>query len=121
MKTKIRKTNIKRLASLSALGAGALAVTGGAAQANSIVYSGPLNITVPNNGATIAGPHGFDGVFGFSAFSSTGSANREVGLGFSGGHHGTFGAARHPKGSSFLRHFRSKPSGAVLPRTGAVW
>jgi hypothetical protein len=39
---KIKKANLKRLASLSALGAGALGV-GGSAEASSIVYSGVLN------------------------------------------------------------------------------
>lgn len=39
---KIKKANLKRLVSLSALGAGALGV-GGSAEASSIVYSGVLN------------------------------------------------------------------------------
>jgi hypothetical protein len=42
---RIKKKNVARLASLSALGAGVLGVAAGTAQAG-IVYSGPLNATV---------------------------------------------------------------------------
>jgi hypothetical protein len=65
---KIKKANLKRLASLSALGAGALGVATGAAEASSIVYSGVLDKKVaylPGGTvaqATIAGPHGAGGV-----------------------------------------------------------
>jgi hypothetical protein len=60
---KIKKANLKRLASLSALGAGALGAASGTAQASSIVYSGILDDKVGfgngfNSTARIAGPHG---------------------------------------------------------------
>ncbi len=43
VKIKIRKGNIRRLASLSALGAGTLGMTTGTGEASTIVYSGILN------------------------------------------------------------------------------
>jgi hypothetical protein len=67
MKTKIKKTNLKRLASLSALGAGALGASAGPAQASSIVYSGILDEQVGFGGTrfnpTFAGPNGVGGIF----------------------------------------------------------
>jgi hypothetical protein len=60
---KIKKANIKRLASLSALGAGALSVTGGTTEASSIVFSGPVNAEVGRSPglaskASFSGPNG---------------------------------------------------------------
>jgi len=62
---KLKSTNRKRLASLSALGAGALGVTAGPAQA-SIIYSGPVDAHIGFDDArrfTLAGPNGAGGVF----------------------------------------------------------
>jgi len=60
---KIKKANMKRLASLSALGAGAVSANAGAAYASSIVYSGVLNEQLRFdrpflNSGTFAGPNG---------------------------------------------------------------
>jgi hypothetical protein len=63
---KIKKPNMKRLASLSALGVGALGAIAGPAEAG-IIYSGTLDENIgfgPGYGtkATIAGPGGADGI-----------------------------------------------------------
>ncbi len=53
-KLKLKKRSLQRLASLSAVGAGAVFVTADQAEASAIVYSGPLNISLgwPNPGGT---------------------------------------------------------------------
>jgi len=66
VKMKIKKANLKRLASLSALGAGALGIATGTAEASSIVFSGILNERIGfgkgfGRGATIGGPNGAGG------------------------------------------------------------
>jgi hypothetical protein len=77
----IKKANIKRLASLSALGAGVLGGTVGTAEASSIVFSGPVNANVgvcPQCGgsAVISGPNGAGGLLLATSFrtNSSGSA-----------------------------------------------
>jgi len=67
---KITKANRKRLASLSALGAGALGAAGGTAEASSIVFSGPIDIHVGfcrgcRDLVTITGPNGAAGALAF--------------------------------------------------------
>jgi hypothetical protein len=63
---KIKKANMKRLASLSAVGVGALGMASGTAEANNILYSGVLNEKVGfsagfGRSATILGP-GAEGI-----------------------------------------------------------
>ncbi len=68
---KIKKKNLRRLASLSAVGAGAAFVTADRAEASSIVYSGPLV------GATV----GWYGSSGFhQSFTQFFSSNRQHGF-----------------------------------------
>jgi len=95
---KIGKPNLKRLATLSALGAGALGVTAGAAEASTIVYSGILDEKVGfgrgwGTKATIAGPDGVAAIFGRGGFPTNCSVvcagSRVVGLGGRNGSHGT--------------------------------
>jgi hypothetical protein len=65
----LKKENLRRLASLSALGAGALG-TAGTADANDIVFSGVVNVDVPYSVSvyTIPGPNGAGAIMkpGFS-------------------------------------------------------
>lgn len=66
MHQKLKRTNLKRLASLSALGAGALGVTAGPAEAGSIIYSGIVDAHIGYDDAhrfTLPGPNGVGGVF----------------------------------------------------------
>jgi hypothetical protein len=92
---KIGKPNLKRLASLSALGAGALGVTAGTANASTIVYSGIVDDNVGwgvgyGASAIIAGPNGAGAVLGRGEyFSSSTGLIRIVGLGARSGSHGT--------------------------------
>jgi|SRR5580658_478237 hypothetical protein len=64
MHEKLKRMNRKRLASLSALGAGALGVAACPANANDIVFSGVINVQVPFplSTYTIPGPNGAGGV-----------------------------------------------------------
>ena len=66
---KLKRTNRKRLASLSALGAGALGVAACPANANDIVFSGVINVVVPYHVGqyTILGPNGVGGVIGINS------------------------------------------------------
>ncbi|MGO4881110.1 MAG: hypothetical protein ACLP59_09850 [Bryobacteraceae bacterium] len=66
---KLKRTNRKRLASLSALGAGALGVAACPANANDIVFSGVINVKVPYSvyQYTMAGPEGAGGVLKFNS------------------------------------------------------
>ena len=57
----LKKENLRRLASLSALGAGALGATAGTASANDIVFSGVINAEAPY---TMLGPNGAGAAFG---------------------------------------------------------
>jgi hypothetical protein len=68
MHEKLKRMNRKRLASLSALGAGALGVAACPANANDIVFSGVINVEVPNsvNKYTMPGPDGAGGIFKFT-------------------------------------------------------
>jgi len=95
---KIKKANIQRLASLSALGAGALGFTAGQADAGSIVYSGVLDEQVGfgpgfQNRLTLAGPNGVGGVLDARTIRTVvtlGSASwQAVRLGGRFGVHGT--------------------------------
>jgi hypothetical protein len=94
MHVKLNRTNRKRLASLSALGAGALGVTAGPAEA-SIIYSGIVDAHVGYDDAhrfTLAGPNGAGGVFSTAylqcGFTCT-SAFSWIGLHAKGGAKGT--------------------------------
>jgi hypothetical protein len=64
MHQKLKRTNTKRLASITALGAGAWGVAAPPAQANDIVFSGVINVQVPWTASsyTIPGPNGAGGV-----------------------------------------------------------
>ena len=64
MHQRLKRTNRKRLASLSALGAGALGVAAIPANANDIVFSGVINVEVPYPvyKYTMIGPEGAGGV-----------------------------------------------------------
>ncbi len=64
MLDKLKRTNRKRLASLSALGAGTLGVAVCPANASDIVFSGVINVEVPSPvyKYTMAGPNGAGGV-----------------------------------------------------------
>jgi len=83
---KIKKANVRRLASLSALGAGALGMATGTAEASSIVYSGILDervgfLTGFQSKATFAGPNGAGGMLVASAprpSCTTGPCNRDA-------------------------------------------
>ena len=68
MHQKLKRVNQKRLASLSALGAGALGVAAGPANANDIVFSGVINVEIPNAvyKYTLLGPDGAGGIFKFT-------------------------------------------------------
>ena len=94
---KLKKTNIKRLVSLSAAGAGALGVAAGTANAG-IIYSGILDEKVGRgvgfgSQALISGPGGAGAVLGLSAsFGCTLGICDEltgVALGARNGPHGT--------------------------------
>ena len=69
MLQKLKRTNTKRLASLSALGAGALGLAAGPANANDIVFSGVINVNVPYGDYqyTMLGPNGAGGVLKFNS------------------------------------------------------
>ena len=70
---KLKQRNLQRLASLSAVGAGAVFVTADKAEASAITYSGPLNISLgwPNPGHTGSYTQTFGGQgFRFKAFST---------------------------------------------------
>ena len=58
----LKKENLRRLASISALGAGALGATAGTANANDIIFSGVINVGVYTSYAFL-GPNGAGGVF----------------------------------------------------------
>jgi hypothetical protein len=73
---KIKKANIRRLASLSALGAGALGLSG-SAEASSIVYSGILDEKVGFGRVTFAGPGGAGGML--KVWSVTGTCLESCG------------------------------------------
>jgi|SRR5580658_2027637 len=68
MKTKLKRSNTKRLASLSALGAGALGIAAGPAHAGDVVFSGVINTKIgpPPSSVTYTipgpGPGGAGGV-----------------------------------------------------------
>lgn len=68
MHGKLKRVNRKRLASLSALGAGALGVAACPASANDIVFSGVINVEVPNHvyQYTMVGPEGAGGMFKYT-------------------------------------------------------
>jgi len=97
MATNIKRASFRRLASLSALGTGALGIAGGTAYAG-IMYSGPIDERVGfgagyGSKATIAGPNGAGGILSKSAFSLCSSgrcaASQWVGLEGRAGQHGT--------------------------------
>jgi hypothetical protein len=98
--SKIEKTNLRRLASLSALGAGALGVTAGAADASTIVYSGIVDEKIgfePGyaSKATMALPGGAAGVIAVwaeffpNASSSYAYFAHNASVGSRAGAHGT--------------------------------
>jgi len=94
MKLKIRRSNIKRLASICTLGAGVFGAAEGTAEASSIVFSGPLNETVGDFGfgpvPMVYGPGGARATFGGIALcSSFIGCLRSVGFAGSHGLHGT--------------------------------
>lgn len=96
MTIKIRKTNLRRLASLSALGAGALGATAGTGEASTIVYSGIVDEKVGwgagyGRRATIAGPNGVDGILhlGSRGCPTLCASIWTVGLSAHNGPHGT--------------------------------
>jgi len=66
---KLKSANRKRLASLSALGAGALGIAAGPANANDIVFSGVINVQVPLTDFeyTMLGPNGAGGFLKFNS------------------------------------------------------
>ena len=68
MHQKLKRVNRKRLASLSALGAGALGVAAIPADANDIVFSGVINVQIPSPvyKYTMLGPDGAGGIFKYS-------------------------------------------------------
>jgi hypothetical protein len=68
MHQKLKRTNTKRLASLSALGAGALGVAACPASANDIVFSGVINVGIPDSTYkyTMLGPNGAAGAFKYT-------------------------------------------------------
>jgi len=95
MKIRIKKANLKRLASLSALGAGALGAAG-SAEASSIVFSGPVNAQIGScphcvSGFQIPGPGGASGGIGLRGYrNSSGEGSRYVFVAGTGaGKHGT--------------------------------
>ncbi len=102
MTRKIRKSNWKRLASLSALGAGALGVTAGTTDASTIVFSGIVDEKMgfgPGYGShslSIAGPNGVavtmglrTGFFPPSDGTSSGYYIKAASVGGRNGDHGT--------------------------------
>lgn len=124
MKIKLKKTNVKRLASLTALSAGTLGIAAGPAEAGDVFWSGIVDKKVGfdkgfGTRADIAGPHGAGGILGVTAFSCcsmtlfTGRAT--VLLGEKHGSHGTsfrFINAETKSGDRSLA--------AALP-SGAAW
>ena len=88
---KIKKINLRRLASLSALGAGAMGVSGNIMEASTIVFSGPVDETVgfgAQSHLRFRGPNGVGGVMGLHTFSVSDSAGHWVNL---RGHAGAYG------------------------------
>ena len=78
---RIKKKNIARLASFSALSAGALGVAAGTAQAG-ILYSGPLNVTV---GFRLGDVSTFFGGLHIAQGGTSNAGNRSVRFSFGGG------------------------------------
>ena len=121
----IKKENLRRLASLSALGAGALGAGVDTADASSIIWSGLLNETVGYQpGAatrfTFAGPNGAGARMTLRSFygcSAICTKHLSVYLGENRGAHGTkfqFLLTGFPVGATFSSKRRLYPPGAVL-------
>jgi len=115
MLQKLKRTNRKRLASLSALGAGALGLAAGPANANDVVFSGVINVQVPypHSTYTIPGPNGAGGVIKYNSGCqfTCGSFGHEIYIESKPGKYGTqFRVlATGPHNSSAL----GEPLGAV--------
>ena len=131
----VTKRNLKRLASLSALGAGALGITTGTADASSIVFSGILDEKVGfspgfHNRATFTGPNGVGGILRAISSASSGGTTARVALRNKEGRHGTSFRFLAAEGSisfrsSFARAFRSgvewrSAGGAAGPARGGA-
>jgi hypothetical protein len=89
----LKRTNRKRLASLSALGAGALGVAACPANASDIVFSGVIDVDVPYSAYkyTILGPNGAGAVIEFNSGCQVtcGQISDGVGMLSKPGKHGT--------------------------------
>lgn len=117
MDQKLKRANRKRFASLSALGAGALGVAASPANANDIVFSGVINVVVPNpvRSYTIPGPNGAGGVVRIAPFCQLYcSASTSVAILSKPGKYGTqfrvlATGSRHASGTVAL----AEPLGAV--------
>ena len=114
VRIKLKAANMKRLASLTALGAGALSATVATADASSIVYSGILNERVGFNngslwGATVSGPDGAGFLMqDFSRSAPQHSVIDGVSLIARSGPHGTrFRFLGNYKGPHIFRNFAS--------------
>jgi hypothetical protein len=96
MGAKIKQANMKRLASLSALGAGALGASAVNADASSIVFSGPVEVQIGlcpgcRHKAVFTGPNGAGGAFAFYRTFTTDRFSRfAVSLADRRGAHGTY-------------------------------
>lgn len=131
MTSKVKKSNLRRLASLSALGAGALGLAGkadaGTPDANGVVFSGIVDEKVgfgASSGAraTILGPNGAAGVFFKSSYKFQVFTSRTTFQSVIAG-----SASPQPHGTTFrilntapfkTTHFPVNPQGRVwaLPR-----
>ena len=88
------KKNVKRWASISALGAGAASGTIGTAEASGIVFSGPVNIAIGlcsgcQGAGTILGPNGAGGILSLRKFSELSGLTFAVSLRNRRAPHGT--------------------------------
>ena len=123
MKIRLKKTNVKRLASLTALSAGTLGITAGPANAGDVFWSGIVDKKVGfdkgfGTRADIAGPNGAGGILGvtnFSCCSMTLFTGRATVL--LGEKHGSNGTSFHFLSTQTKNHLRLA---AALP-AGAVW
>jgi hypothetical protein len=111
MHEKLKRMNRKRLASLSALGAGALGVAACPANANDIVFSGVIDVGYPY---TIPGPNGAGGALGYNPGCQLTCASFG---------HGTYIVSHPGKYGTQFRLLATGPrnSWALGEPQGAVW
>ena len=102
---KIQKKNVAKLASISALGAGALGVAAGTAEAGTIVYN-PIGVTVGTGG---------------SAFQTISWAGGKIGVGLQNGSFGSSGYWRVGMAGYSGVNFKKVGLFAAIVSAGKTW